>query len=142
FIRGAVFCFLAIVAEKMDSRVAHASWFRGDGGVDSCAVAAVQSRSVDCRCACGRPQLAISSAKRGAPRSVLGRRYRRVRSLSHWCLGWRQLRLATSWFPLRQRALSLPFHKFLLQSPLASLQCWLVAEGSFLVAKSWISAFR
>src|SRR5439155_26194029 len=110
FIRGAVFCFLAIVAEKMDSRVAHASWFRGGGGVDSCAVAAVQYRSVDCRCACGRPQLAISSAKRGALGSDLGRRYRGVRRLSHWWLGWRQICLGTSWFPLRQRALSLLFH--------------------------------
>src|SRR2546430_10867484 len=108
-IRGTVFCFLAIVAEKMGPRIAHASWFRGDGSVDSCAVAAVQSTRVDYRCACGRPQLAISSAKRGAPRRGLGRRYHRVRSLSHWGLGWRQLRLATNWFSLRQRTLPLPF---------------------------------
>src|SRR5438128_11568095 len=62
-IRRAFFCLLAIVAEKMDPRIAHDSRFRGDGGVDSCAVAAVQSRSVDCCCACGRPQLVIPSGK-------------------------------------------------------------------------------
>src|SRR6266581_5236460 len=71
-IRRAFFCLLAIVAEKMGPRIADASWFRGDGSVDSCAVAAMQSRSVDCRCACGRPQLVISSGKRVAPRRGLG----------------------------------------------------------------------
>src|SRR5439155_14859184 len=132
-IRHAFFYFLAIVSEKMDSSVAHASRFRGDGGVDSCAVAALQSSSVDCRCTCGRPQLAIPSRKRVAGRWSLGRRYHRMRSLSHWCLGWRQLRVVANWFYLRQRTLPLPFHQFVLQPPVPSVQSWLVAEGSLLV---------
>ena len=101
-IRHAFFCLLAIVAEKMGPDTVHDSWFRGDGGIDSCAVAAVRCSRVDCGCACGRPQLVIFSVQRVAPRRGLDRRYCRVRSVSHWCFKWRQLRLATNRFPLRQ----------------------------------------
>src|SRR6266566_5554557 len=114
-IRRAFFCLLAIVAEKMDPRIAHASWFRGDGSINSCAVAAVQSRSVDSHRACDRPQLVTFSGKRIAPRRGLDRRYHRVRRVSNWCFGWRQFRLAAGRFPLRQWTLSVSFHQFLLQ---------------------------
>src|SRR5438094_896108 len=45
-------------------------------------------------------------------------------------------------FSVRQRALPLPCHQFMLQPSITSLPAWLVIEGSILLGPFWISTFR
>src|SRR5947208_11721985 len=49
-IRGAVFCSLAIVAKKMDPRIARARRFHGDGGAYHFAVASAHAGGLACTC--------------------------------------------------------------------------------------------
>ena len=65
----------------------------------------------------------------------------RMRRICDWRLhGWK-LRVAAGRFSVWQRALPLPCHQFVLQPSVASLQAWLVIEGSVFVGSFWISRF-
>src|SRR6266699_3462183 len=107
---GAFFYPLAIVAKKMDPRAARARRFHGDGSIDSFSVASAHFGSLDCRPRCCRRWLFIPSTTRVAASKRVDRRDHRMRSICDWRFYRRKLRLVTSWFYLRQRALSLPFH--------------------------------
>src|SRR5438034_10739603 len=54
----------------------------------------------------------------------------------------RKLRVVGTRLYLRQRTLSVPFHQFVLQPSLASLEARLVVKGPILVCPSWFHAFR
>src|SRR6266480_393004 len=139
--RRAFFCSVATVAKKMDLRAAHARRFRSDNDIPGFAVAPPQSSGMDFGRDCGRRWLVIPSAAGIAPPRGVDCRYRRVRCLSCRCPRWRQLRVVPNRLCLWQRALSLPFYKFLLQPSITSLKSWVVSKGCLLVDSVWVSAF-
>src|SRR5438445_13164721 len=54
----------------------------------------------------------------------------------------RKFRVVATGLYLRQRTLSLPFHQFVLQPSLTSLEARLAIKGSILVCPFWFYAFR
>src|SRR5437867_490078 len=54
----------------------------------------------------------------------------------------RKFRVVATGLYLRQRTLSVPFHQFVLQPSLTSLEARLVIKGSILVRPFWFYAFR
>src|SRR6266513_2512889 len=141
-IRGAVFCSLAIVAKTVDPRIARARWFHGDRGVDSFSVASAYFDSLHRHRHYYRAYFLIPSATQIAASKRLDRRSNRMRGICDRRFHRRKLRLATSRFYLRQRALFLSFHQFVLQPAIPSLQAGLVIEGALVVTSLWTSAFR
>src|SRR5215469_2726354 len=70
-IGGAVFRSLAVVAKKMESRVACARRFHCDGGTNCVAMASTHTGGLDRTSCCNWRQLSITSAKQfAASRSV------------------------------------------------------------------------
>ena len=67
------------------------------------------------------------------------RRHHRMRSVRDRRLYGRKLCVVESRFSVWQRTLPLPCHQFVLQPSVASLQAWLVIEGSILFGSFWIS---
>src|SRR5947208_2292288 len=140
-VRGAVFCFLAIVAKRMASHAACARGLCGDDSVHSFTVASAHSRGlggVGCFCCYHsfvRRALQIDKSGR------VGSRNYWVRRIRDWCVHRRQLRLVASRFYLRHRTLSVPFYQLMLQPSITALAGWLVIEGSIFVGSFWITAF-
>src|SRR5262249_44049619 len=129
-IRDAVFHSLAIVAKKVGPRAMCARRVHCDGGSDRGAVASTNAGGLDRTCCCHCLQFAISSATQFATSNRFDQRDRRMLGICDWGLHRWKLRVVAGWFSVRKRALPLPGHQFVLQPSIASLQGWLVIEGS------------